>query len=136
MAKIVRYIALNHARRDRRQPSAVDPAAIDEALAGRFSDDDRAAHVMDDQGRLDEEHAPFDDRMMRALGSIGATARACLLLRTIEELNYDEIAKLLEIPPGTAMSHVHRTRMLLRQRLADLDPTARRGGGAEGQEDV
>ena len=40
-------------------------------------------------------------------------------------LSYDEIAKVLQIPPGTAMSHVHRTRIVLRERLAALDPVAR-----------
>ena len=130
MAKIVRYVGLNHARRDKRQPAAVDPVAMDDAMVSRPGGAVGGAaagtgRLVDDRGRLDAEHAPFDDRLMRALASVGETARACLLLRTIEDLSYDEIARLLDIPPGTAMSHVHRTRMLLRQRLPDLDPTPR-----------
>jgi RNA polymerase sigma-70 factor (ECF subfamily) len=132
MARIVRYVALNHARRDRRQPASVDPVAMDESRAAarvnalRSEAGSPGVRVLDDRGQIDLEHTPFDDRMMRALGSVGETARACLLLRTIEGLNYEEIARLLDIPAGTAMSHVHRTRILLRQRLADLNPACKR----------
>jgi len=132
MAKIVRFIALNQSRRGRRQPASLDPAAMDDTLAGRTAApaESGSAHpgeaggsgFVDRLGRLNPERSPFDDRVMRALASVGEVARACLLLRTIEGLNYDEISQALEIPPGTAMSHVHRTRMLLRERLSDLDP--------------
>jgi RNA polymerase sigma-70 factor (ECF subfamily) len=124
MAKIVRFVALNHARRDRRQPAALDPTAMDDALAAKATSSG-AARLVDEHGRLIVDRSPFDDRMMQALSAVTDTARACLLLRTIEGLDYNEIARLLDIPPGTAMSHVHRTRMFLRQRLADMDPAAR-----------
>jgi RNA polymerase sigma-70 factor (ECF subfamily) len=138
MAKIVRFIALNQSRRGRRQPASLDPAAMDDTLAGRASDASSPdapggaageSGFVDRLGRLNPDRSPFDDRVMRALASVGEVARACLLLRTIEGLNYDEISQVLEIPPGTAMSHVHRTRMLLRERLADMNP--RLGGAAD-----
>jgi RNA polymerase sigma-70 factor (ECF subfamily) len=130
MAKIVRFIALNQSRRGRRQPASLDPAAMDDTLPGRGGGgaaapgSAAAAGLVDRLGRLNPDRSPFDDRLMRALGSVGEVARACLLLRTIEGLNYDEISQVLEIPPGTAMSHVHRTRMLLRERLSDLNPNS------------
>ena len=46
------------------------------------------------------------------------TARACLLLRTLQDMPYREIALALDIAEGTAMSHVHRARMAMRERLA------------------
>jgi RNA polymerase sigma-70 factor (ECF subfamily) len=58
---------------------------------------------------------------MHALEQVGDVARACLLLRTIESLDYRQIAQLLEIPEGTAMSHVHRARRLLRGQLTQAD---------------
>ena len=72
------------------------------------------------------EQDQLDDRMVHALHSLGETARCCLLLRTIEGLPYAQIAELLEIPEGTAMSHVHRSRMALRGQLADLKTGTRR----------
>jgi RNA polymerase sigma factor (sigma-70 family) len=74
------------------------------------------------RGELPPDQEHFDDRVMRALRSVNEVARACLLLRTLEGLSYSEISRLLEIPEGTAMSHVHRTRMHLRECLADLWP--------------
>jgi RNA polymerase sigma-70 factor (ECF subfamily) len=126
MAKIVRYIALNQFRRTKRQPTNLDPGAMDDSLASRAAGD--AAHkppLVDQFGQLDLNRTPFDDRVMNALKSVSDIARACLLLRTIQGLSYDEIANVLQIPPGTSMSHVHRTRIVLRERLAEMDPTAR-----------
>jgi RNA polymerase sigma-70 factor (ECF subfamily) len=123
MAKIVRYIALNQSRRTKRQPTNLDPGAMDDSLASRASDLAHKPPLVGPHGELDLSRAPFDDRVMHALNSVSEIARACLLLRTIQNLSYDEIAKALEIPPGTAMSHVHRTRIVLRERLSELNPT-------------
>ena len=40
-----------------------------------------------------------------------------MLLRTIQKLSYTEIAEIMQIPEGTAMSHVHRSKNELRNRL-------------------
>ena len=58
------------------------------------------------------------------------TARSCLLLKTVMELEYREIAVLLDIAEGTAMSHVHRARNRMRELLGPRAGTtldARRG---------
>src|SRR5213079_264175 len=73
-------------------------------------------------GELPADQAFFDDHVTKALNSVSDVARACLLLRTIEQMEYSEISRLLQIPEGTAMSHVHRARQHLRERLADKFP--------------
>lgn len=115
MGKVVRYVALNHARKERkRRPSPVDPETLDGLGA--------MAREMEPAGG-----APFDARVTAALKEVNEVARTCLLLRTIERMGYAEIAELLGIPPGTAMSHVHRTRKFLRDRLASMAPEGRQG---------
>ena len=57
-------------------------------------------------------------RRLAALEELSEEARCCLLLRIVEDLAYSEIAQLLAIPEGTAMSHVHRAKATLRRRLA------------------
>ncbi len=119
MSTIVRFVALNHARKERRrraslldhqQSAALPPPAEQPNL-----------HLLSSGAvRLNEDL--FDDQIVRALGTIGDTARACLLLRSIEGLKYGEIAEVLGLPKGTAMSHVHRSRQLLREKLAGLSP--------------
>jgi DNA-directed RNA polymerase specialized sigma24 family protein len=53
-----------------------------------------------------------------------------LLLRTVEKLSYAEIAALMDMPEGTAMSHVHRSKMALRERLSR--PSSPPGPAANG----
>jgi DNA-directed RNA polymerase specialized sigma24 family protein len=70
------------------------------------------------------------DELVRAVESLSPAARACLLLRTLEGMDYRGISGLLGIPQATAMSHVHRARKLLRQRL---EVASRAAGGNNGQ---
>ncbi|MEZ6235829.1 MAG: sigma-70 family RNA polymerase sigma factor [Phycisphaerales bacterium] len=115
MGQIVRFVAMNERRRGVRQRTRpVDPAAF----AEREGRDGRVmAEPVDSRGRLAGDQGAFDDGLTAALGELGETARACLLLRTILELTYEEIADVLGIPQGTAMSHVHRSRQTLRVAL-------------------
>ena len=53
----------------------------------------------------------------RALASLPETFRTAVILRDVEELSYQEIAQVLQVPIGTVMSRIHRGRALLRQAL-------------------
>ncbi len=120
--QIVRNVARNRARRERRHRATVtDPSAIDEQPSSLGPTLEASRHGIAPGGAEGDPGAPgFDGRVLQALGDVGEVARACLLLRTLEGLEYSEISRLLEIPEGTAMSHVHRTRRYLRDRLADV----------------
>lgn len=62
----------------------------------------------------------LDERLVHALQQLPQNELQCLLLRTLSDFSYKEIASMLEIPLGTAMSHVHRARIKLREELAAL----------------
>ncbi len=124
MAKIVQFVARNQARsRRRRRTVNLDAAA---AAANPATEPGAAGRspvaVAVAVGWLSADQQHFDDRVMAALRQVPDLPRACLLLRTLEGLEYSEIARVLRIPAGTAMSHVHRTRQFLREALADLGP--------------
>jgi RNA polymerase sigma-70 factor (ECF subfamily) len=117
MGQIVRYTALNHQRKESfRQTAATDPARMVETVApaGRAAPEPAPDYR---RGDFDADGHGFDDQLKRALESVNPIARACLLLRTMEGLDYESISSLMDLPPGTAMSHVHRTRQYLRERL-------------------
>jgi RNA polymerase sigma-70 factor (ECF subfamily) len=122
MAKIVQFVARNQARsRRRRRTVDLDVAAATASPVTEPGSAGRNPGVMA-VGWLSAEQQHFDDRVMAALRQVPDMPRACLLLRTLEGLEYSEIARVLRIPAGTAMSHVHRTRQFLREALAELGP--------------
>jgi len=122
LSTIVRFVALNHRRKTiGRKTRSVEPEKLDlisEPSDVNFGPDDFRDHL---EGKIDAEHSPFDDRVLAALKTLGETPRACLLLRAIHGLSFNEIAELLDIPLGTAMSHAHRSKTTLRQVLGDHD---------------
>jgi len=116
MVQIVRNVALNHGRKvQRRQANEQASPVVDDAL-----DSTSTASPVDERGGVMANQEAFDDRVLGALRTLGETARACLLLKTVEGLAYAEIATALGIPEGTAMSHVHRSRREMRKHLSDV----------------
>ncbi len=46
--------------------------------------------------------------------------RVVVILRDAQDLAYDEIAEILDLPPGTVKSRLHRARTILKGKLAHL----------------
>jgi RNA polymerase sigma-70 factor (ECF subfamily) len=129
MSRIVRLTALNHARRRiKRIAQSTDPGSLDQFAAdasrggrgggrGEPATHDTSAIGITCKGELVKDNELFDDRVEAALRSLDETARACLLLRTLMQMPYRQISLVLDIAEGTAMSHVHRARAVLREKL-------------------
>jgi RNA polymerase sigma-70 factor (ECF subfamily) len=117
MAEIVRRCAQNYRRKTlHRRTFAADPAILSEAH-GDERHAGETSPIIAGGGELAPDQTSFDDELSEALGSLTVEARSCLLLRVLESLTYAEISELLNIPEGTAMSHVHRSKSALRRRL-------------------
>jgi RNA polymerase sigma-70 factor, ECF subfamily len=69
----------------------------------------------DQEGRLLAQEA--QRQTQRALAALPIRFRAALVLREIQELSYDEIARVLGCPVGTVRSRINRGRALLRESL-------------------
>ena len=118
ISQIVRLTALNHLKKAARHNIVVtDPQAIDQAEATGRKDAKSEAAPVNEIGALAEHQVDFDDEVLRALQGISGTARACLLLRVVHQMSYADIAQTLQIPEGTAMSHVHRAKQAIREQL-------------------
>ena len=61
--------------------------------------------------------ARLGDHLERALSTLPARDRAVVLLREVEGLPYDEIARALDLPLGTLKALLHRSRERLRVAL-------------------
>lgn len=127
MGGIVRNVARNAARKTvRRHTGSANPAELDQSQVGKGEAPADAG--FDRHGKLSTEQRDFDDRTMAALNKLEETARVCLLLRTIRQMPYREIAAILSIPEGTAMSHVYRARATMREELLKNADETRSGG--------
>jgi RNA polymerase sigma-70 factor (ECF subfamily) len=125
LAEIVRRCSLNYARKLRKRKTIVsDPHLLEETR--EVHDTPPSAWPINDQtGSLASDQSHFDDELLRALNGISPEARCCLLLRVVQNLSYAEISELLQIPEGTAMSHVHRSKRTLRRAIErERDPAA------------
>jgi RNA polymerase sigma-70 factor (ECF subfamily) len=123
MAEIVRFQALNHSRKMRnRKTSAMDPSEIDRTLsASAHAAIPPPAQFLAGTSPMEDDRGCFDDALLRALSAVGDVARACLLLRVVDGLSYAEISEVMQVPEGTAMSHVHRAKRQLRNELKSPD---------------
>jgi RNA polymerase sigma-70 factor (ECF subfamily) len=127
MIQIVRNIALNESRkRGRRRTGSVDPVSLDAGPSRQRSVDSGA--VLTGRGQIAAGSEPFDDNLMRALDDLEETPRGCLLLRIVLDMPYRDISLALNIPEGTAASHVHRARAALRRSLRETATPAAKGG--------
>jgi len=115
MSQFVRYIALNDRRKHDRREQVLRQGIAPQSERGTQA-----------PLRLD----PFDAHVTRALQTLGETARTCLLLKTVLEMDYAEIAEQLDIPAGTAMSHVSRARSKMRGLLEEPAPVLQPRGAS------
>ena len=93
----------------------------------------RAARPTDplDEGMPElAQRAPQGDALVvrdldRAIARLPADQRAVLLLVTLEEMSYEEVARTLGIPTGTVMSRLSRAREKLRMLMLGHTPPAK-----------
>lgn len=114
--RIARNTALNRARAlSRRLPRATsthenDAATWEETPASRrFDPVDHA------------ERTELASSLREMVGRLDESYREVLVLRDVEELDYEEIAQILELPLGTVKSRIFRARAALRQWMGTSD---------------
>ena len=76
-------------------------------------------HLADDDPARDAQTADLGERVRGALGALTPDHRAVLVLRHYQDLSYEEIGRVLELPDATVKSRLFEARERLRVRLAD-----------------
>lgn len=109
--RIAVNVVLDHRRRRKTQGGLFrggDTAAVVEQVAAP-----RARHDPIEQAAVSERRAAVSAALMR----LDEVQRAIVVLRDIEQLDYTEIAAVLEIPLGTVKSRLFRARLALKEIL-------------------
>jgi RNA polymerase sigma-70 factor (ECF subfamily) len=117
-AWIFRYVyleTLNWNRKYARAPHAELPADLAVDDKWHLAPDESLLRVLlDDPDPVLER---CDGVLAQAVRELTPVERAVLLLQAIGEFKYREIAEIVQVPIGTVMSTLARTRLHLRQRL-------------------
>lgn len=104
-------VTLNHCR-NRRQYRRRRAWGRHESL-GPGPDEDMPERQVADEGPGTDatvHRAEASSVVMRALSELDEAHRQILLLRDVEDLSYEEISEILDLPGGTVRSRIHRAR--------------------------
>ncbi|MCB1030369.1 MAG: RNA polymerase sigma factor [Acidimicrobiales bacterium] len=109
--RIATNSALDELRRQKRHRS---PVSIDSTeYVGEPADH----HATDAFGQVEDRY-----EIDLALGELSGDFRAAVVLRDLCQLDYNEIAEVLEIAPGTVRSRIARARAQLAEKLSGNQP--------------
>ena len=111
-------IALNITRTYKKKESKISTISISDYDPEHDKDFDIRSTV-----RNPEEEAGSvveSDYIQKAIDSLEENFRAIIVLRDIEELEYEEISEILNIPLGTVKSRINRAREKLKDLLKDI----------------
>jgi len=104
--RIMRNTYINEYRRIKRLPDHVE---YDEQLSSYHQN----VLAVNDDLRRKIEGEMFGDEVATAIASLPEKFKSVVILRDVEDLPYEEIAEVLDIPVGTVRSRLHRARALL-----------------------
>lgn len=99
----------------------IDTLPMDEPIHGPKGDVERqypSPHTGPEAKLIGKERTAL---LRRAIEGLPEHYRIMIILRHQQELSYEEIAGILDIPLGTVKARIHRAREMLRQRLEGED---------------
>jgi len=117
MFRIGVNLAITHLRKVQRRRTF----SLDAPMPGR--NDDQASGLIDRLARPDGsptepiERRETQQQVLTALGRLDAEHRAILVMRDVEDMDYQQMADVLGVPLGTLKSRLFRARLALREQL-------------------
>jgi RNA polymerase sigma-70 factor (ECF subfamily) len=115
--RIVMNLAIDHLRKHRRvrpvelDEARLDESTVDEGLLPKLLGGNPGRALMDKEIRA---------RIDAALAELSENHRSVLVMRELEGLSYEEMAKAMSCSKGTIMSRLFHARKNMQARLADL----------------
>ena len=93
--------------------------SIDAPLPNAEGDESLRLELPSSEAPPDEQlaFAELRERVEKAMAQLPESYRTAVMLRNVQQLDYEEIAKILDCAVGTVKSRINRGRELLRQAL-------------------
>jgi RNA polymerase sigma-70 factor (ECF subfamily) len=105
-------IAVNHVKDFLRKSSRRKTVSLEDVGDGPLAVADEA-----DARILEREDEDRRAAVYRVLETLPPKYRLILTLRDVEGLPYEEVARILDVAPGTVDSRLHRARKMLRKKM-------------------
>ena len=87
-------------------------------LSSEEKDYDLPAVQPDTDQAIENEY--LEKRIQVAINTLPLHFKTVIILRDIQELSYDEISNIAEVPLGTVKSRINRARIQLQKELKDI----------------
>ena len=116
-------IVINQCRnelRRRRTVKHTQPLSLDAQAAGSESPLGSAVPAAGPEPWEIARGREVSQALEASLSDLDPEAREVLLLRDADDLSYDQVAEILEVPIGTVRSRLHRARGELRRRMGSV----------------
>lgn len=110
ISKVTRNLCIDWARRRKARPD----------MAGSLESEDHdriPSLVIKEPGVEGKE---LRKHIEKAIAMLPEKLRSAIILREVEDLKYEEISEVLNIPLNSVKSYIHRGRRLLREQLSTL----------------
>jgi RNA polymerase sigma-70 factor (ECF subfamily) len=104
----IKYLARRHDR---------GHAELDDRVDGGLDGPSLGAPRPAPRPDLQLEGAQAEQILQDAIASLDEEQRILVILRDVEDLSYEEICSITELPEGTVKSRLHRARITLRKKL-------------------
>ena len=83
--------------------------------------DDWEFEIPAKEDTAEEVHNQFDgEQINKAIQTLPDHFREVIILRDIQELSYEEVSNIVEVPLGTVKSRINRARLQLQEMLKEL----------------
>lgn len=110
--RILKNSFINNYRKSTRTPDQVEYDTVEE-----YVDLIKDRNMQTTDLRKDFYDNLLEDEVVSAMDSLTEEFRTIIILSDLEQLTYEEIAEILEIPLGTVRSRLYRARKVMQEKL-------------------
>lgn len=116
LLSIQRHLFINRYQKRKKQPELIDWAKIDREYESLVLDEEHTDRYNPERLLCSDAMAPEVERALKALPE---EFRLAIILVDIDELTYEEAARVIDCPLGTVRSRLSRGRRMLQVALKD-----------------